>query len=591
MTMISHYRSLFFLFTFCLLFTACRNEPNLSNDTWDKTVKIRIPADPNNLHYLNASDGESVEVLHRIFLQFANFDPVTYEMIPVLAKTLPKVTEITEGTDAGLVSYEFEIREEATWANGSPITANDYLSTLKTMFNPHKRSLYASQYKNLVRVELDKDNPRKFTVFSKPYMMANAAYSAFSPLPAYIYDPKGILAKYELVDLMDKERLLDKMDLKELAESMYSPEFVRSATTLQGSGAYQLESWITGQQLVLKKRGNWWGDKVQNGNRLLKAIPEKIIYKIIPDENAAISLMANEELDIMTKVNWTAFLNQKKKKPFADKYNFYNPDLFGIRLMYFNTLTDKLGDKRVRRAIAHLMDREEIFNTVFYGYPTAVDQPVISAMPAYNKDLPPITYDVIKAKQLLTEAGWEDTNNNGIVDKVINGELVELEIEVSFAIANEDYPAVVDIFRSNALEAGVKITPKALEGNAYRKNVVSRNFDMAFYGYTHFPFNYDPENRWASNGRRNYSGFGSGISDQQIQEIKATIDPGKQNALFKKLYAIIYEEQPCLFISTDKDRIIVSKKFGEITTQGISPGFIPNELDGNALALSKSSQN
>ena len=577
-----------FILGVCLFFTACRNAPDLPNNKpWDKTVKVRIPADPQGLQYLNTRASESLEVLHRIFLPLADFDPVTYEMVPVLIKSLPKITEITEGANAGLVSYEYEIRAEATWADGSPITGKDYLFTIKAIFNPHKRSIYASQFKNVTKVEIDKENPKRFTIFSKPYMMSNTAYNNFSPLPAYIYDVKGVLSKYELTDLMDKERLLDKVDLKELAEIMYDAKFTQAPTTLQGSGGYQLDSWTTGQQFVLKKRTNWWGDKVKNGNRTLKAIPEKIIYKVIPDENAAISLMANEELDIMTSVNWTAFLDQKKKPQFAAKYNFYNPDAFAMRMMYINTLIEKLTDKRVRRALAHLMDRKEIFNTVFYGYPTAIDQPAIPSAPAYNKELPAIDFNVAKAKQLLKEAGWEDTNNNGIVDKVINGELVDLEIEVSFAIANGDYVAIVDIFKSNALRAGVKLTPKILEGNAFRTKVKSRDFEIVLLGLGGFPLNFDPEGKWSSGEPGNYSGFGTAESDELIQEIKTTIDLEKQNELFKRLYSIIYEEQPCLFICVDKDRIIANKKFGDITTHGFTPGFLPNELDGNASCFIK----
>ncbi len=133
----------------CLFFTACRNAPDLTNKAWDKTVKIRLPSDPEILHFLGASDAGSVQILHQIFLPLADFDPVTYELAPVLIKSLPKVTEITEGENAGLVTYEYEIREEATWANGSPVTGEDYLFTVKAMFNPHKRSGYASQFKDI----------------------------------------------------------------------------------------------------------------------------------------------------------------------------------------------------------------------------------------------------------------------------------------------------------------------------------------------------------------------------------------------------------------------------------------------------------
>ncbi len=574
------------ILVFCLFFTACRNAPDLPNDKpWDKTVKVRLPSDPKILHVLDASDSESTQVLHQIFLPLADFNPVTYELMPVLIKALPKITKITEGENAGLVAYEYEIREEVTWANGSPITGKDYLFTVKAMFNPHKRSFYTSQFKDIVKIQIDAANPKRFTLFSLPYMMGLRAYTNTNPLPAYLYDPKGILANYTLNDLMDNERLLDKVDLKELGEAMYSLEFIRSPEILQGSGAYQLEEWITGQQLVLKKITNWWGDKVKNGNRMLKAVPEKIIYKIIPEENAAISLMANEELDIITSVNWTTFLDQKKKIQFTDKYNFYNPDIFGIRMMYFNTLTEKLSDKKVRRAIAHLMNRQEIFNTVFYGYPVPVDQPTIPAAPAYNKELPFIDFNVVKAKQLLKEAGWEDTNNDGVVDKVINGERINLEIDVSYSTSNADNTAVVDIFKSNALEAGVKLRPQALAGKVLLTKIKSRDFDITYVSSSGYPFNLDPESKWSSRSPKNYSGFGTAESDQLIQEIKTTIDVEKQNELFKKLYAIIYEEQPCLFIGVDKDRIIVNKKFGDITAHGFTPGFLPHEFDGNARVL------
>ena len=541
-----------FILVVCLLFTACRDAPDLTDKTWDKTVKVRLSSDPKILHFLDASDNGSVQILHQIFLPLADFDPITYELIPVLIKALPKITKFTEGENAGLVAYEYEIREEATWADGSPVTGKDYLFTVKAMFNPHKRSQYTSQFKDIKKIEIDGANPKRFTLFSLPYMTGLRTYTNINPLPAYLYDSKGILTNYDLNDLMDQERLLDKADLKELGEAMYSLEFIRSPEILQGSGAYQLEEWITGQKLVLKKRANWWGNKVENGNRMLKAVPEKIIYKIIPEENATISLMTNEELDVMVKVNWTAFLDQKKKPQFANKYNFYTPDFFGIRMMYFNTLTEKLEDKRVRRAIAHLMNRKEIFNTVFYGYPVPVDQPAIPAAPAYNKDLPAIDFNVAKAKKLLKEAGWEDTNKDGIVDKEINGERVDLEIDVSFSTGNADNIATVDIFKSNALEAGVKLNPQVLAGKVLLTKVKSRNFDITYVSSSGYPFNLDPESKWSSDGARNYSGFGTAESDQLIQEIKATIDVEKQNELFKKLYAkyltsinsVFYE---CLF--------------------------------------------
>lgn len=574
---------------FALIFSACRNEPKLPVNDWDKTVSVRLPGDPKTMNFLEAYDAESKQVLFQIFLPVADFDPITYELTPVLIKAVPTITEITEGEDEGLVSYVYEIREEASWADGSPVTGNDYLFTIKAMYNPHKRSAYATQFDLVKKITIDPNNPKKFTIYSTPYMMGREGYSNINPLPAYLYDPKGILENYTWTDLRDKEALIENEDLKELAAAFSSTMYLRSPEILQGSGPYQLSEWTTGQQVVLTKRTNWWGESLAKDNKALSAYPEKIIYKIIPDANAAISLMTNGELDVFTKMNWTTFLNQKEKENFTANYNFYTPDLFGVRMMFFNTTKEKLADKKVRRAIAHLYPTEEITNTIFYGYPIPTHSPVNPSKAAYNKDLKLIDFNIEKAKILLKEAGWTDTNNNGIVDKEIDGERVELSIELAYAAANKDYAEVAVIFKNSAINAGIDLQTKVYESRAFGVRRNSRKYDIAFSGIGDFPFNVDPEDRWHSNGRLNHSSFGTTESDAIIKEIKSTIDINKQNELFKKLYTIIYEEQPCLFIGVAKDRIIASKKFGNIEATGLSPGFKVNQLNGNAVTITSSS--
>jgi len=258
------------------------------------------------------------------------------------------------------------------------------------------------------------------------------------------------MEKYSLADLRDKEKLKDKEDLKALSDAFNSPKYLRSPEMLKGSGPYDLAEWTSGQQIVLTKKASWWGEELSKKERLLKAVPNKVVFKMIPDLNAAVSLMKNGEIDIIAQMDWTTFLNQKKKEDFTNEFNFYTPDKYAYRMMNFNTTKEKLSDPKVRRAIAHLFNREEVLNTVYYGYPTAVTGPIYPTKSAYNKDLKLLDFNVDKAKTLLKEAGWEDTNGNGIVDKLIDGELTDLNIELKFASSNSDYTAVATIFKSAA---------------------------------------------------------------------------------------------------------------------------------------------
>ena len=592
MSMRPYLRSLVFICVlFSIFFSACRNEPKLPNNPWDKSVKVRLSGDPESLGYLYVTDRKALEIVRQLFLPLADFDPATERLTPLLAKSLPAITEITEGDNAGLVSYAFEIRPEATWADGSPVTGKDFLFTLKAIFNPHKRSIYASQFRRIKSVDIDETNPKKFTIYSEPYMMAAPSYSNFSLLPAYLYDSEGVMEQYTLADLMDKEKLLDREDLKALGEAMNSPAYLRSPEKLQGSGPYKLEDWITGQQISIVKRDNWWGDELGKTERLLKAVPERVIYKMIPDMNAAVSLMKNGELDVIGLMDWTTFLDAQKDEAFSEKVNFYTPDLYAIRAININTTKELLLDKKVRRAIAHLFDFDEINKTIWYGKSKPTVGPVYPTKPAYNQDLKRITFDIAKAKTLMEEAGWADTNGNGIMDKTVNGELTEFEIELSYAAGNDDYAKAAGIFSDAAKEAGLNINPKSYESSTYFDVLRGKKFDLAFSGFGDYPFNFDPANKWHTRGGINYASFGTAESDALIIELRKTIDVKKQDELSKQLQAMIYEEQPVIFLAIDTDRMMVTKKFGEITAYGLSPGYNVNEFNGNTVVAVSSSNN
>ncbi len=469
------------------------------------------------------------------------------------------------------------MRDEATWFDGSPITGNDYLFTLKAMYNPNYSSYYASQFKFVKGVVVDVENPQKFTVYADKYMMTEPSLGAFSPLPAYVYDPKGILKNYTLEELRS-DAVKDKEDLREFAQAFTGPTLTREPGAIRGSGAYYLTNWTTGQEIVLEKRKNWWGDQLVSQVPMLAAKPSKIIYKIIPDLNATISLMKNDELDIAGKVAWSSFLDLKKDDNFNKKYNFYTPSRFVMRIIRYNTVNEKLEDKKVRKAIAHLLDREEVFNTVYYGYPTAISGPIYPTKSSYNKNLKPLDFNIEKAKSLLAEAGWKDSNNNGIVDKVINGVLTELEVSLAFGQGNSDYSNVAAIFQNDAKQAGVNIIPTPMESTAFFKALNSKSFEMTFSGIGDYPFNFDPTSSWHSKSPRNTCSFGTAESDRIIEEVVQTVDVNKQDELLKQLQEIIYEEQPAIFICAVKDRIIASKKFGEITTIGLTPGYLVNQM-------------
>ncbi|MBK8548063.1 MAG: 4-hydroxy-tetrahydrodipicolinate synthase [Saprospiraceae bacterium] len=156
----SHF-SLLFLFLSLLFFT-CKNEMHDIDDT----IHIRIEKDPERLHPLIFPNPLAREIYQYIFLPLADFNRETLELEPLLIKELPEKQIITEGPYSGGVRFDIEILPEAVWENGSPITAKDYIFTLKAIRLPlNNTSRYRDVLQNIVAVEMDKNNEKSFRSF------------------------------------------------------------------------------------------------------------------------------------------------------------------------------------------------------------------------------------------------------------------------------------------------------------------------------------------------------------------------------------------------------------------------------------------
>ena len=178
----------------------------------------------------------------------------------------------------------------------------------------------------------------------------------------------------------------------------------------------------------------------------------------------------------------------------------------------------------------------------------------------------------------LQEAGWSDTNNNGTVDKVIDGELTELSLEYSYSGTSKNGGDIGQLFKEAAQPAGVNIAVTPMEGRPLQMGWIKKTFELSPLGSSSYPFYDDFAQRWGSQSGSNYFSFGNAESDQLIETINKTTDPKKLNDLYMRFQEIVYDEQPVIFFHTGVNHIMVNKKFGDITTSQLSPGYFVNEL-------------
>jgi len=556
---------------------------------WKRTsneMLIRLASEPSGLNpILSVTDQYATQVMRHIFLYLMTIDPQTGLLEPSLVKSDPLIEPINEGPWKGGLRYDFEIRKEAKWDNGSPVTGADYVFALKTVFNPKIPAQRIRPYLEMIKdVQVDPANPKKFSVFTdQAYILALEAIVNSVPLiPAYHYDPEGKMTGIPLSDLLDPARaaaLENNPDIQAFADRFTSERYARDTASVIGCGPYSLASIGDDQRITLVRKQNWWGDKVSDPPSSLQAFPGKLIYWPIRDQAAAVSLVRSEDIDVTVGLDAKDFLDARNLPGVTDNYAFFTPATYAYYFIYVNTRDPKLSDKLVRQALAHLLNVDEIITTVFYGLGERVNGPVLPMKDYYNKDLPVIPFDVEKAKVLLAEAGWTDSNGNGTVDKVVGGERKELKL--TYLITN--VPAqekIASIFKDAASQAGIDLEVISKDFQAQRADLNTRDYELASGALVAPPVLDDFYQVWHTDSDTpdgtNRTGFGNAQSDELIETIRRTIDKKERDRLYQIFQKMVYDEQPMLFLLTPQSRIMIHKRFSAFASP-LNPGFFPNQ--------------
>ncbi len=560
---------------------SCTDEPTTTPQHGFEVV-VRLPADVDKLNPLTYSSAYALQVFELTHQPMMNFNPETLELDPVLIKGRPVSEEILDGPWAGGVAYTFELLDEAVWDNGRPITGYDVDFSLKALFNPHVQAQRLRPYLEMVRqVRVDPANPKRFTILTdRKYILGEAAVSNVTVLPEYVYDPDSLMRAYVLTDLTDPAQMsrweADTV-LMRFAEAFNSVTYARDPRHIVGSGPYRLVEWVSSERLVLEKKTDWWGDALSDRYPMLVARPQRIVFKVIPDASAATLAVRTQGFDVSAQMDVQDFLTLREDPQVAAHYNFFTPPTNIYYFIYLNMQQPKLSDRRVRRALAHLVDVDAIINEAFNGLGIRINGPIHPDKAYYDRSLPFIAYDPERARALLAQAGWTDTNGNGIVDKELGGQRIELELSFIINTGSKFAEELALMVQAQARRGGVAIEVLPQDVSALRQALVQRNFELAAGAFATDPTSYDDlKQLYHSTSDRpdgfNRFGLHNPRLDSLLDQIQVTLEKDKLFALYKELQRIIYEEQPQIFLFIPQERIVIHKRF-EAQPTARKPGY------------------
>jgi len=565
-----------FVFT-ALLITGCRSDQSSSG----LSLTVRLPNEPDCIHPIFSKSTYAAPIETLILLPPAEYDPLSLELTPLLLDRIPEAEEVTSGKHAHGKVYKMRFREGAVWSDNQPVTGEDYLFTIKSVYNPHVEAQSWKAFLDFIsEVEIDPNDPQSFSVYvDSAYSLALLAVTNFNIYPAHYYDPEKIMSKFTLDELRNAENpLTAEQDslLMTFAAAYNSPKYLRESVV--GSGPYEFKQWTTGEFIRLERKQKWWGDKIENPPLLMQAYPREITYRIILDAAAAEAALKAGEIDLMSEVPAADFVSLQSDSSWQDKLQFASPPLNKVYSLELNNRDSILADKRIRQALAYSIDYDGILTQVLKGLAARTIGPFHPDKPYYEKGLQPIQQDLEKALHLIEMAGWKDSNKNGIPDKKIGGKLTELQLRLKVPNKEEGI-AIANIVKENANQIGIDIQIETMDPSQFNQDLRQNNFEIATTSRTSFPNDDDPYAIWSSQSDRpggsNRNGYHSATLDSLIDVIRTSPSTEEKHNAYHQFQRELYRDQPSIFLYVPLERIIASKRI-QMVTSSRRPGYFEN---------------
>ena len=194
---------------FCVLLAAgifsCKNAADISS----LAVTIRLPNEPESLHPIFSKSAYASPIESLILLPIAEYDPISLTLTPLLITKMPVPEMVKEGKHANGKVFKLEFRPEAEWADGKPVTGEDYLFTFKSIYNPYVNADSWKTFTDFIsEIVIDPNDPKKVAVyFDSTYILDFEAATNWNLYPAHIYDPENIMSKFTLEELRATDKV------------------------------------------------------------------------------------------------------------------------------------------------------------------------------------------------------------------------------------------------------------------------------------------------------------------------------------------------------------------------------------------------
>lgn len=484
------------------------------------TVIVLADREPDQLNPVTFQSTPAYQAVHLMFRGLARRDSTLSGYTPDLAQSW------AFEDDSTLV---LDLRRDVLWHDGTPVTADDVVFTIEMQRDPMTGSARQADVTAVTSVAA-RDS------FTVEVRLARTGMYTVNALLEVVPIPQHLLGDVAPAD-------------------MRNAPFNRNPV---GNGFYRFGGWSAGQSLTLLVNA----DKPDG-----RAAIDRIVMRFIPDVNAAVTELLTGQGDLIPKLPPA----RQARVAAAANAEVYGGPRVRPAWLAFNNRRPPFDDVRVRRALLMGIDREALAAGLFADVGEPAWSPVPTALWEHTPGVRTIPYDVDAARRLLADAGWTDSDGDGLIDRAGR----PLRVEADFISSDQTRQDVLVAIQSMLRRIGVDLVPRAYESSTWVQRLRDGAFDISFWGWGWGPGVMGPnaENVFHSrmippNGA-NFAASNNPRMDELIDAVLAVTDTTSARVIWAELEQLMIDDAVYAPIYLDPELFGVHARIRNVKFRGV----------------------
>ncbi|HVZ42115.1 MAG TPA: ABC transporter substrate-binding protein [Candidatus Kapabacteria bacterium] len=529
-------------------------------------ITMLEPAGPFTLNPFTLADATALEIQGYVFEPLIAVDPATLQNIPWLAEELPV-------RSADGLHYDITLRQGIHFSDGHALTGEDVVFTLKAIKNRHiaDAAPIREYFSNVADAELIGGDPYhiRFTVF-KPTAYDAQLIGSMWVCPRHIWDPANESRNCTFL-LLNSDASTGPIE--HVAQSIRDSSKGLAARYLIGSGPYRIASTGFNQDILLQRDSTYW-----NRAHPLGAVHARsLAWHFEPDPAAAFAMLEQGTADLIALTDKVQLFEHEKELAARGiaRIDYAYPSYTFIGWQCENPL---FSDARVRNALSMALDRDTIIQQVYHGMAHAIQSPVLRERPECDTTLPLIRRNQARARVLLAEAGWQDSDHDGILDKVIKGKRIPFRFGIMVNAGNARRLGSAQMAARFFSQLGIDAQVTPVEWSVFLERQRNHDFEAFIGGWAMQEAEMDLHSIWHSasiDSGSNVVRYRNNELDALLDSIAREPDFSRRIPLYRRAQQIIHRDQPYTFLVRETMTALYRDRFTNVRTYALQIPVLP----------------